>query len=67
MLHRKSRMSRRAFSVTALAALVASGSAMAAGSATAGGTDRSRREATREMRGVWVATVANRDWPSSRV
>lgn len=66
MLHRKSRMSRRAFSVTALAALVASGSAMAAGSATAGGTDRARRRATREMRGVWVATVANRDWPSKQ-
>ncbi|WP_328882803.1 glycoside hydrolase family 10 protein [Streptomyces sp. NBC_00299] len=59
-------MSRRAFSVTALAALVASGSAMAAGSATAGGTDRARRRATREMRGVWVATVANRDWPSKQ-
>lgn len=66
MLHRKSRMSRRAFSVTALAALVASGSAMAAGSAAAVGTDRSRRHATREMRGVWVATVANRDWPSKQ-
>lgn len=66
MLHRKSRMSRRAFTVTALSALVASGGAMAAGSAMAGGKDRDRRRATREMRGVWVATVANRDWPSKQ-
>jgi uncharacterized lipoprotein YddW (UPF0748 family) len=66
MLHRKSRMSRRAFTVTALSALVASGGAMAAGSAMAGGKDKNRRRATREMRGVWVATVANRDWPSKQ-
>ncbi|KOG10442.1 glycoside hydrolase family 10 protein [Streptomyces viridochromogenes] len=66
MLHRKSRISRRAFTVTALSALVASGGAMAAGSAMAGGKDRDRRRATREMRGVWVATVANRDWPSKQ-
>ncbi|QOV39517.1 family 10 glycosylhydrolase [Streptomyces ferrugineus] len=64
MLHRKSRLSRRAFTATALSALVASGGAMAAGSARASGSDRDQRRATREMRGVWVATVANRDWPS---
>ncbi|MCF1594427.1 glycoside hydrolase family 10 protein [Streptomyces muensis] len=67
MLHRKSRLSRRAFTVTALSALVASGGAMAAGSAMAGGKDHHhRRRATREMRGVWIATVANRDWPSKQ-
>ncbi|KUN97498.1 glycoside hydrolase family 10 protein [Streptomyces caeruleatus] len=59
-------MSRRAFTVTALSALVASGGAMAAGSAMAGGKDHHRRRATREMRGVWIATVANRDWPSKQ-
>ncbi|MET9969022.1 family 10 glycosylhydrolase [Streptomyces sp. NPDC006356] len=66
MLHRKSRLSRRAFTVTALSALVASGGAMAAGSAMADGKGRNRRRATREMRGVWIATVANRDWPSKQ-
>ncbi len=67
MLHRKSRMSRRAFAVTTLSALVAGGGAVAAGSAMAGGTTKpAPRRATREMRGVWVATVANRDWPSKQ-
>jgi uncharacterized lipoprotein YddW (UPF0748 family) len=64
MLHRKSRLSRRAFAVTALSALVAGGGAVAAGAAMAGGTEPDRRRASREMRGVWLATVANRDWPS---
>ncbi|MFE0523038.1 glycoside hydrolase family 10 protein [Streptomyces sp. NPDC058954] len=63
MLHRKSGLSRRVFAVTALSALAAGGGAMAAGAATAGGGPK-RRRASREMRGVWVATVANRDWPS---
>ncbi|MGW1955129.1 glycoside hydrolase family 10 protein [Streptomyces sp. NPDC001920] len=65
MLHRKSRLSRRAFAVTALSALVAGGGALAAGAATAGGRP-DRRRAARQMRGVWVATVANRDWPSKQ-
>jgi len=64
MLHRKSPLSRRAFTVTALSALVASGGALSAGTAVADGTARDRRHATREMRGMWLATVANRDWPS---
>ncbi|MGW3037844.1 glycoside hydrolase family 10 protein [Streptomyces sp. NPDC001178] len=63
MLHRRSRLSRRAFAVTALSALVAGGGAVAASAAMAGG-DPGRRRSEREMRGVWVATVANRDWPS---
>ncbi|MGW2724232.1 glycoside hydrolase family 10 protein [Streptomyces sp. NPDC001492] len=63
MLHRRSRLSRRAFAATALSALVAGGGAVAASAAMAGG-DPGRRGSVREMRGVWVATVANRDWPS---
>ncbi|MEU6531439.1 family 10 glycosylhydrolase [Streptomyces sp. NPDC046928] len=64
MLHRKSPLSRRAFTVTALSALVASGGALTAGTAVADGPGRDRRHAAREMRGMWLATVANRDWPS---
>jgi uncharacterized lipoprotein YddW (UPF0748 family) len=63
-MHRKSRLSRRAFAVTTLSALVAGGGAMAAGAAMAGGSESGRRHAPREMRGVWIASVANRDWPS---
>jgi uncharacterized lipoprotein YddW (UPF0748 family) len=49
------RMTRRAFAVTAL-------SALAMGPAAPG---RGRpRAAAGEMRGMWVATVDNRDWPS---
>ncbi|MFF4507232.1 glycoside hydrolase family 10 protein [Streptomyces sp. NPDC001401] len=62
MLHRRSRLSRRAFAATALSALVAGGGAVAASAAMAGGD--SERRSLREMRGVWVASVANRDWPS---
>ncbi|WP_030606649.1 glycoside hydrolase family 10 protein [Streptomyces fulvoviolaceus] len=51
------RLSRRAFALAALTTVTtASGSASAAPA-------RRPREAS-EMRGVWVATVANRDWPS---
>ncbi|MFJ9724335.1 glycoside hydrolase family 10 protein [Streptomyces sp. NPDC101209] len=68
MLHRRSGLSRRVFAVTALSALAAGGGAVAAGAATAGtataGGETRRRRAAREMRGVWVATVTNRDWPS---
>ncbi|GAA3780956.1 family 10 glycosylhydrolase [Streptomyces coacervatus] len=63
MLHRRSRLSRRAFAATALSALVAGGGAVAASAAMAGG-ESERRRSSREMRGVWVATVANRDWPA---
>ena len=63
-MHRKSPLSRRAFAVTALSTLVAGGGAMAAGAAMAGGSDSPRRRGPGEMRGVWVATVTNRDWPS---
>ncbi|MFJ6389785.1 glycoside hydrolase family 10 protein [Streptomyces sp. NPDC091972] len=51
------RLSRRAFALAALSTLTtASGAAAAPG--------RPRRRATTEMRGVWLATVSNRDWPS---
>ncbi|MEV6172071.1 family 10 glycosylhydrolase [Streptomyces sp. NPDC051954] len=52
------RMSRRAFAVAALAALTPASSASA--------VPRHPRHprATTEMRGMWLATVANRDWPS---
>ncbi|MDN0196101.1 family 10 glycosylhydrolase [Streptomyces sp. S.PNR 29] len=48
-------VSRRAFALAALSALTMAPQA----SARPG-----RRRAVTEMRGVWVATVANRDWPS---
>lgn len=49
------RLSRRAFALAALATLATAPDA----SAVPG-----RRRAITGMRGVWLATVANRDWPS---
>ena len=49
------RLSRRAFTVAALATLVTTGDATAAAPRGAGAG---------EMRGMWLACVANRDWPS---
>ncbi|GAA2451135.1 glycoside hydrolase family 10 protein [Streptomyces glaucus] len=49
------RVSRRAFAAATFAALTPTPRASAA---------PRRRAAPAEMRGVWVATVANRDWPS---
>ncbi|MER6108035.1 glycoside hydrolase family 10 protein [Streptomyces hirsutus] len=61
------RVSRRAFAVAALstvtmmsAASAAPGRPLSAPSGATGG----RGMAAGEMRGVWLATVANRDWPS---
>ncbi len=54
------RVSRRAFTVAALSALT---TAPAASSALAEQERRGGAPAT-EMRGLWLATVANRDWPS---
>jgi uncharacterized lipoprotein YddW (UPF0748 family) len=48
-----SQLSRRAFAVAAL-------SAFTTGAAAA----PRRRQATTELRGMWLATVFNRDWPS---
>lgn len=50
------RVSRRAFTLAALSTL-----AMAQGSAAVPGP-----RAVTEMRGVWLATVDNRDWPSRK-
>ncbi|MEU9210464.1 family 10 glycosylhydrolase [Streptomyces sp. NPDC048415] len=52
------RLSRRAFAVAAVATL--------SGFATAGdaGAVPDRPRAAREMRGMWLATVSHRDWPS---
>nr|WP_055492787.1 family 10 glycosylhydrolase [Streptomyces sp. TP-A0356] len=60
-------MSRRAFTVAALSTLVAAGDAGAVpGRTVTAGTPASggMPTASGEMRGMWLATVANRDWPS---
>ncbi|MGW3253753.1 glycoside hydrolase family 10 protein [Streptomyces fungicidicus] len=60
------RVSRRVFATAALSALAATPRASAAPrdlSGAPGGTGRGGA-ATGEMRGMWVATVTNRDWPS---
>ncbi|MEU1456660.1 glycoside hydrolase family 10 protein [Streptomyces avermitilis] len=57
------RLSRRAFAMAALTTLGTAGDATAAprgGPAAPPG----RRRAAGELRGMWLATVANRDWPS---
>jgi uncharacterized lipoprotein YddW (UPF0748 family) len=54
------RLSRRAFALAALSTMT-SASASASGAAAA---PRHPRRAATEMRGVWLATVSNRDWPS---
>ncbi|MFF7771581.1 glycoside hydrolase family 10 protein [Streptomyces massasporeus] len=51
------RVSRRAFAVAALSAFTMMPRASAA-------TGRGGGAADSEMRGVWIASVANRDWPS---
>ncbi|WP_280891555.1 family 10 glycosylhydrolase [Streptomyces sp. LBL] len=48
------RLSRRAFTLAALSTLTSASGATAA----------PQRRVTTEMRGVWLATVSNRDWPS---
>ncbi|MEU2910904.1 glycoside hydrolase family 10 protein [Streptomyces massasporeus] len=51
------RVSRRAFAVAALSAFTMTPRASAATGHRGGAADS-------EMRGVWIASVANRDWPS---
>ncbi|ATL26403.1 glycoside hydrolase family 10 protein [Streptomyces formicae] len=53
------RMSRRGFSAVAIATVA--GLAMAGDAAAIG--ERGRKKG-RELRGMWLASVANRDWPS---
>ncbi|MDX3309372.1 family 10 glycosylhydrolase [Streptomyces sp. ME08-AFT2] len=50
------RLTRRAFALAALSAFTTTGAAAA--------PPGERRATTTEMRGMWVATVSNRDWPS---
>lgn len=59
------RMSRRLFAATVLGGLVMAGDAAAwTASAGSGAAGPGRRAGEGEMRGMWVATVTNRDWPS---
>ncbi|MBD0837916.1 glycoside hydrolase family 10 protein [Streptomyces sp. TRM68416] len=54
------RVTRRAFALAALASLTAASGAKASGATAV----PRRRHPVGEMRGMWLATVANRDWPS---
>jgi len=58
------RVSRRAFALAAMSTLVMAGDAAATPGPTTGAGGPRGRAAAREMRGMWLATVANRDWPS---
>ncbi|MCC5475156.1 glycoside hydrolase family 10 protein [Streptomyces barringtoniae] len=53
-------LSRRAFTLAALSTLATAQGAVRGVAAAAG----RRPRAAAEMRGVWLATVSNRDWPS---
>ncbi|MFF4834465.1 glycoside hydrolase family 10 protein [Streptomyces sp. NPDC001315] len=53
------RPTRRAFALAALTAWTTTGAA-----ARPGPREPGHRRAAEEMRGVWLATVVNRDWPS---
>lgn len=61
------RLTRRAFALAALSAFTATGAAAAPGERGRDAAARSREgghAAAGEMRGMWLATVGNRDWPS---
>ncbi|WP_086848523.1 family 10 glycosylhydrolase [Streptomyces coeruleofuscus] len=58
------RVSRRAFAVAALSAFTMMPPASAAPKRDGGGDGKGGGRAASGMRGVWLATVANRDWPS---
>ncbi|WP_030381841.1 MULTISPECIES: glycoside hydrolase family 10 protein [unclassified Streptomyces] len=55
------RLSRRAFAMAALTSLVVAGDAAAIDSS---GDGRGRRGRTNRMRGMWLATVSHRDFPT---
>ncbi|WP_406403776.1 family 10 glycosylhydrolase [Streptomyces sp. NBC_00879] len=63
------RIGRRGFVMTAagaMAALATAGDATPGDAAAQSAAQASRRYArAREFRGMWIATVANRDWPSA--
>ncbi|GAB2794761.1 glycoside hydrolase family 10 protein [Streptomyces daliensis] len=62
-MYRTGHITRRRFGAVA-AGMAATGTiGLAAGDASARGRGRGRH---REMRGMWLATVANRDWPSAQ-
>ncbi|MFJ4684245.1 glycoside hydrolase family 10 protein [Streptomyces sp. NPDC088789] len=59
------RLSRRTFALAALSALVTAAEAQAVPGSRGQGRPAGGRWASEgEMRGVWLATVTNRDWPS---
>ncbi|WP_189323981.1 glycoside hydrolase family 10 protein [Streptomyces flaveus] len=62
------RVTRRAFAGVMLAGLTAAGGAAAWGATTGDETDEKdgarRRAGSGELRGMWLSTVTNRDWPS---
>lgn len=58
------RVTRRAFTVAALSAVAVPSGAAAASRAAGTPTASGRAPAVTEMRGMWLATVSNRDWPS---
>ncbi|MEU8579889.1 glycoside hydrolase family 10 protein [Streptomyces abikoensis] len=61
------RLTRRGFTVTAasaMAALLTTTGEAGAVDAARGGGERAGRTQGRELRGMWVATVVNIDWPS---
>lgn len=61
------RLTRRGFTVTAasaMAALLTTTGEAGAVDAARGGGERAGRAQGRELRGMWVATVVNIDWPS---
>ncbi|MET7621002.1 family 10 glycosylhydrolase [Streptomyces sp. NPDC005408] len=58
------RIGRRGFVVGAAGALAALASAGDAAASSAAGATHGRHTAAREFRGMWLATVVNRDWPS---
>ncbi|HET9382469.1 MAG TPA: family 10 glycosylhydrolase [Streptomyces sp.] len=59
-----SRLSRRTFAAAAFAALATVPGAASGAVALPGGGGGGGRRVITDLRGVWLATVANRDWPS---
>ncbi|WP_112470056.1 glycoside hydrolase family 10 protein [Streptomyces triticisoli] len=58
------RVARRAFTAATLSALALTGYAATATGRPRTATDARGRSTATEMRGMWLATVDNRDWPS---
>ncbi|MFG3264290.1 MULTISPECIES: glycoside hydrolase family 10 protein [Streptomyces] len=58
------RLTRRAFALAALSAFTTTGASAGSARVPSGPAAGGHGRAVAEMRGVWLATVANRDWPS---